>query len=111
LESESKDKLAEEKPQRTRNDRLRRNLEQLRGHSREPGRLHCKNKAEKKLDIHRDESPLGSARSSAYDGRTSPVLSHVESSPKTNGRFSPPVNVMRKSPSSYIHELGHSLIV
>jgi hypothetical protein len=109
LESESKDKLAEEKPQRTRNDRLRRNIEQLRGHSREPGRLHCKNKAEKKLDIHRDESPLGSARSSAYDGRTSPVLSHVESSPKTNGGFSPPVNVMRKSPSSYIHELGHSL--
>lgn len=108
-ESESKDKLAEEKPQRTRNDRLRRNIDQLHGHSREPGRLHCKNKAEKKLDGHRDESPLGSARSSAYDDRTSPVLSHVESSPKANGRFSPPVNAMRKSPS-YIHDLGHSLM-
>lgn len=110
LESESKDKLAEEKPQRTRNDRLRRNVEQLRGHSREPGRLHCKNKAEKKLDGHRDESPLGSARSSAYDGRISPVLSHAESSPKTNGRFSPPVNMIQKSPSPYIHDLGHSLL-
>eukprot|EP01018_Ginkgo_biloba_P023913 Gb_19156 [translate_table: standard] len=105
-ESDSKDTSFEEKPQRTREERVTRNLNQLRDHSREPGILRCKNRAEKKLEGCGDESPRGSARSSPYDGRTSPISSYVESSPKTNGRLSP-VNVVQKSPSPYIRDMGH----
>ncbi|GLJ16829.1 hypothetical protein SUGI_0290050 [Cryptomeria japonica] len=89
-------------------DQFSKNVEQLTSHSREPGILHSKSKTDKKMENHRDESPLGSAKSSAYEGRTSPVLSHIESSPKNNGRLSP-FNLARKSPSSHVQEHGHSL--
>lgn len=84
------------------------NVEQLTIPSKEHGSLHGKNKIDKQLENHRDESPLESAKSSAYEGRTSPVLSHIESSPKNNGRLSP-FNLARKSPISYVQDHGHSL--
>ncbi|KAH9330435.1 hypothetical protein KI387_002543, partial [Taxus chinensis] len=97
-EFESKDTLSEENFHQTRNERLSKNLEQLSGHYREPGVLHSKNKIERKLENNRDESPRGSAKSSAYDGGMRNRSSYCVNASDRDKQLSVPDEIVSREP-------------
>eukprot|EP01018_Ginkgo_biloba_P023094 Gb_02963 [translate_table: standard] len=108
VESGFKDYSFEESAQCTKGGRDKGNIAELQAHLKEAGILKSKNRTEVQLDSHGKESPLESARSPAYDGRTTPILSRFGGSPKSNGLISP-VHVVEKSPSPSIHDIHHHL--